>query len=1062
EESLGLIRVKVKAEKDEKEGFVTVAGNQGTVYLEPYTAYVAFQKSLEKDLKSLRETTAEVGKYLDNKVGDLQNAKSGPLAETKNSLLKLKPRVAQVQQATLDLKKKIAQAEKKLTAAVEEEKKRRLEAADKRAAAALVEDVAKLLQADEEALNKVLPAAEGLISSLGGDQENPVAAMEAADKEIAAVEESLAATMVKVKEKSEGMKGHQAKGPYSEAKNSLVKMKVKTGALENKCRKLRTGLQVAKNDMAKAAEDAILKALREHVKAQGMSAEELFQKLGKGEESIQADTLRAFIEKIPDSQLKASQLDLALTRFSHGLSKLMVLDLVQEFQKCVKEIALTTALEVKDGKTVRKLAKGEVLEVVEVGRIDPATSLLRMRCRALVDLKEGWVTSQGNAGSSFLEACPKPFLCCGAESPLQEGFPSSSSERKRLQDGDVLEILEGPRKEEPPEVHRMKVKASQDGSTGWVTFKDGAGKEFFKPAKLMALRKLDVGEVLDVVEGPTEDSVRSLSRVKVLAKKDGAEGWVTVKGNQGTSYAEESDKHYICSESVALESKPASGSAETRKLEEGEIIQEQEEEEEPSRPWAPCRKMSLGRLLCLLALAQEIRSRLIKSMEVYWTVPDQPLQLLRCPGWSCAEDMVVSEDGLFLITSNDREVCFWEMPSCTVGYVEAHCEETKMITCRTMPSSASALAMVRDFAMAVAVKNEVYIWQLHTLQLKIATNPRLLTHDADVLLLANDGHQLLTGCANSMLTMFWLYADENAEATVSWRLNVTDDQGDPQRLTALALQRGGTRWLAVGTDPPHSSPTSRLMIWKLSSFSPPSRQPQYTATHISSVLSIAFHPSLPWIYTGTRQGRLTTWHYTSQDGHPMQQRGVDYSVTHLQFSASGGFLLSGGNSGIAELWDGDQQAAATFKYAGSIRGWTFSADEAFVLANSAEEASFVNSVGVQGAADVILAFPLDLRFPRSGFQLGLHRVVGGFLASLWDVRGRMTVPVTEAQTNISLIDLVHFPGTDSVLVGGGNTDQAAATPMVLCPGPRQLPVAYPHAHIPGGKQPYVANAVLNG
>lgn len=591
EESLGLIRVKVKAEKDEKEGFVTVAGNQGTVYLEPYTAYVAFQKSLEKDLKSLRETTAEVGKYLDNKVGDLQNAKSGPLAETKNSLLKLKPRVAQVQQATLDLKKKIAQAEKKLTAAVEEEKKRRLEAADKRAAAALVEDVAKLLQADEEALNKVLPAAEGLISSLGGDQENPVAAMEAADKEIAAVEESLAATMVKVKEKSEGMKGHQAKGPYSEAKNSLVKMKVKTGALENKCRKLRTGLQVAKNDMAKAAEDAILKALRVHVKEQGMSAEELFQKLGKGEESIQADTLRAFIEKIPDSQLKASQLDLALTRFSHGLSKLMVLDLVQEFQKCVKEIALTTALEVKDGKTVRKLAKGEVLEVLEVGRIDPATSLLRMRCRALVDLKEGWVTSQGNAGSSFLEACPKPFLCCGAESPLQEGFPSSSSERKRLQDGDVLEILEGPRKEEPPEVHRMKVKASQDGSTGWVTFKDGAGKEFFKPAKLMvckqsiaitnsfdisagkALRKLDVGEVLDVVEGPTEDSVRSLSRVKVLAKKDGAEGWVTVKGNQGTSYAEESDKHYICSESVALESKPASGSAETRKLEEGEIIQ---------------------------------------------------------------------------------------------------------------------------------------------------------------------------------------------------------------------------------------------------------------------------------------------------------------------------------------------------------------------------------------------------------------------------------------------------------------------------------------------------------
>ena len=47
EENLGLKRVKVRAEKDQKEGYVTVAGNQGTVFLEPYTAYAALQKSLE-------------------------------------------------------------------------------------------------------------------------------------------------------------------------------------------------------------------------------------------------------------------------------------------------------------------------------------------------------------------------------------------------------------------------------------------------------------------------------------------------------------------------------------------------------------------------------------------------------------------------------------------------------------------------------------------------------------------------------------------------------------------------------------------------------------------------------------------------------------------------------------------------------------------------------------------------------------------------------------------------------------------------------------------------------
>ena len=74
------------------------------------------------------------------------------------------------------------------------------------------------------------------------------------------------------------------------------------------------------------------------------------------------------------------------------MSKLAVLELAQEFRRCVKEVALTTALEVKDGKTVRKLQKGEVLEVLEIGKVDAATGLSRLKCRALIDLKEPCVT----------------------------------------------------------------------------------------------------------------------------------------------------------------------------------------------------------------------------------------------------------------------------------------------------------------------------------------------------------------------------------------------------------------------------------------------------------------------------------------------------------------------------------------------------------------------------------------------------------------------------------------------------------------------------------------------
>jgi len=587
EEALGLMRVNVKAEKDGKEGFVTVAGNQGTVYLEAYTQHNALQKTMEAELKTLFEAGKDTAKYLETKVEELKAVRSGPLADTKAELLKLKPRVAKVQAGHNDMKKKVAQADKTLSSVIEEEKKKRAEAASKKAADAVVEEVTKLVTAAEEIVGKAAPAAEGLIASLGGDQDNPLAAMDAAEKSLVDAEETLKSTLEKIKGQMEGLKGQPAKGPYAEARNSLVKMKVKTGAMESKCKKLIAGLKSARKDLAGEAEEAIRAALGRHVREKGLKSEELVTKLSDGQQDVSAAALRKFLESI-DSGLKAAQLDLGLAGFSGGLTKMTMLDMLQEFQKCVKEISLTTHLEMKEGKSVRKLAVGELLEVLEFGT---AETLTRIRCRALVDLKEGWVTPTGSAGTNFLERCSKPYYCCEQENTLSAAFESSSSEVRKVQPGEVLEFLEGPRKEEPPEVLRLRGKAIKDGKIGWVTLKSMTGNELFKLAKLLvckqsiaitttfdiaagkAIRKLEVGETLEILEGPQEDSVRSLSRVRVTAKKDGKEGWVTVKGNQGTSYAEESDKHYVCSQATTLEKSLATGSAEIRAVEEGEAFE---------------------------------------------------------------------------------------------------------------------------------------------------------------------------------------------------------------------------------------------------------------------------------------------------------------------------------------------------------------------------------------------------------------------------------------------------------------------------------------------------------
>eukprot|EP00930_Biecheleria_cincta_P023470 TRINITY_DN1695_c0_g4_i1.p1 TRINITY_DN1695_c0_g4~~TRINITY_DN1695_c0_g4_i1.p1 ORF type:complete len:2021 (+),score=568.23 TRINITY_DN1695_c0_g4_i1:448-6063(+) len=591
EEALGLMRIHVKAEKDGKEGYVTVSGNQGSVYLEVYTTYVALQKTAEQNLKDLTEAAKETSKYLDTKVDELKGVRGGPLADTKAALLKLKPRVSKVQGSYAELKKQVAQADKKLSQVMEEEKKRRIEAADKKAAAAMVDEIVQVVNSTEEDCSRTLPVAEGLIASLGSDAESPSTAMENSEKDLLAAQETLESTMSKIKTKMDDIKSQPSKGPYGEARNTLVKLKVKVGALESKCKKVATGLKAARDSLVIQSEAAVLKIFRTYARQQAVQPDELFKKLSAGTENISATALREYLDQIPNTSLRAGQLDMAMGRFATGLTKLSLLDLLQEYQKCIKDIALTSSLEVKDGKTLRKLAKDEVLEVLEVGKSDEAASLPRLRCRAIMDQMEGWVTVQGNQGTTFLEQTSKPFFCCEVDSQLHSAFESSSSDVRKVQPGEVLELLEGPRKEEPPETLRLRGKATKDGKVGYVTLRDMAGNDNFELAKLLvcrqsiaitttfdiaagkAIRKLEVGEALELLEGPQEDAVRSLSRIRVLAKKDSKEGWVTLKGNQGTSYAEESQKHYICKNSVPMESKLATGSALVRQIEKGEAFE---------------------------------------------------------------------------------------------------------------------------------------------------------------------------------------------------------------------------------------------------------------------------------------------------------------------------------------------------------------------------------------------------------------------------------------------------------------------------------------------------------
>ncbi|CAJ1377461.1 unnamed protein product, partial [Effrenium voratum] len=80
--------------------------------------------------------------------------------------------------------------------------------------------------------------------------------------------------------------------------------------------------------------------------------------------------------------------------------------------KVLKETSLTSTFEIDSEEAkelskqmvdnTRKLRPGEVVEVREWMRKEEKSGLMRMKCKAKLDGKVGWVTAVGNAGTVFL------------------------------------------------------------------------------------------------------------------------------------------------------------------------------------------------------------------------------------------------------------------------------------------------------------------------------------------------------------------------------------------------------------------------------------------------------------------------------------------------------------------------------------------------------------------------------------------------------------------------------------------------------------------------------------
>jgi len=205
---------------------------------------------------------------------------------------------------------------------------------------------------------------------------------------------------------------------------------------------------------------------------------------------------------------------------------------------------------------------------------------------------EGWVTLKVGLGPASLKSREKPFLWAAGKAAMYQKFDEASAKIRDLQVDEVFELLEGPREEAVSSEIYLKISTSNDPIQGWVTIRDTAGSTFasqseevyvckstiamtdeFDIKKCKVVRKVSIGEALILVSGQDgQTDAKGIKRLKFRGAHDAREGWVTLKGNQGTVYVEPSKSHFKVDTEMVLRESLETGSSELRKLSKGEIL----------------------------------------------------------------------------------------------------------------------------------------------------------------------------------------------------------------------------------------------------------------------------------------------------------------------------------------------------------------------------------------------------------------------------------------------------------------------------------------------------------
>ncbi|CAJ1382844.1 unnamed protein product [Effrenium voratum] len=605
-----LTRLHCRLADDMKEGWVTMKGNQGKVFLDRLSPHNTSLKAFERMRQASCKVVGKALGYLNSTRKTLADCDRGPLVEARTKMDELRAKVVASQQKLDEIKKKVEEAAKEYSKREAAERQARSNARTRR----LLDSISKEIDEKCENLRQEAKRIREVIDPLNSTADleavaTPSSILRDGEQMSAKLADEMAAVR-KFIEEHEAPKS--AEGCATQIKQLLASAVSKLDALG----KLNAQhMKVARSSALKVGQAALRKAqqaMRTEALRRELGVEALFDEMA-GEGEVARSAMQRRLESL-ELSLSSEQVALLLDTIMESssedavISRWRFLRNFQQFYECQKNIALTTDFVISNCKPKRSLNASEVVEVLEGPQRDEKLGIERIRGRAMRDNLEGWVSISGNQGTAFLKERPKPFVVCLIDLPLEKDFLSSGEPPIRLLKADeVLEHLEGPRSDTSEALMRARCKALSDDATGWITLTsqqqvtaEKGHQKFFSCKNGVAItdgpnikackaeshrwqrrsescfqvfRKLEAGEVIRLLEGPEVDKDSGVTRIKAACLKDGLEGWVTTLGNAGTLYAEEQTQYYTVLCEAPLQKAKHSTSETVRALRRDEAIE---------------------------------------------------------------------------------------------------------------------------------------------------------------------------------------------------------------------------------------------------------------------------------------------------------------------------------------------------------------------------------------------------------------------------------------------------------------------------------------------------------